>query len=59
MFSLVMQGYALVDEPTGKLGTKAATSCRDAIYVTILRKNENCVKISTLHLTVLILRAIL
>ena len=54
-----MQGYALADEPTGKLGTKAATSCRNAIYVTILRKNESCVKISTLHLTVLILRAIL
>lgn len=51
--------YASADEPTGKLGTKAATSCCDAIHVTILRKNENCVKISTLHLTVLILRAIL
>ena len=59
MFSLVIQGYALADEPTGKLGTKAATSCRNAMYVTILRKNESCVKISTLHLTVLILRAIL
>lgn len=59
MSSLVMQGYALADEPTGKLGTKAATSCRNAMYVTILRKNESCVKISTLHLTVLILRAIL
>ena len=51
--------YASADEPAGKLGTKAAASCRDAIYVTILRKNESCVKISTLHLTVLILRAIL